>query len=68
MPDISRLFDSLGIKVFFISAFTGQGLSELTSEIMAMLERLKYSQGGPQVPVTIFRPEPKAGRGRAKAD
>jgi GTP-binding protein len=68
MPEIRRLFNSMGINVFFISAITGLGLSELTSETMAMLERIVDSQGGPEVPVAVFRPKPKVGRRREKVD
>jgi GTP-binding protein len=68
MPELSHIFNSLRIKVFFISAVTGRGLSELTSEIMAMLEGVEDSQSGPEVPVAIFRPKPQAGRRREKAD
>jgi GTP-binding protein len=68
MPEIRQSFNSVGIKIFFISAVTGQGLSELTSETVAMLERIEDSQGGSEVPVVVFRPKPKAGRRREKAD
>jgi GTP-binding protein len=68
LPEVRRFFNSLGIKVFFISAVTGQGLSELISETMTMLERVEDLRGGPEVPVAVFRPKPKVGRRREKVD
>jgi GTP-binding protein len=59
LPEISQLFKSLGIKVFFISAISGQGLSELLSEIMTTLDRVGDKQVGPEAPVAVFRPKPK---------
>jgi GTP-binding protein len=68
LPEVRHLFARLGIKVFFISAATGHGLSELTAEIMAVLEKLKETPGGREVPVAVFHPKPRAGRRRGKAD
>jgi len=62
LPDIHRLFKSPGMKVFFISAVTGQGLSELMPEIMTMLERVGDIQVGPEVPIAVFKPKPRVGR------
>jgi GTP-binding protein len=62
LPEIRRLFNSLGIKVCYISAVTGQGLPELLSEIMNTLERMGDVQVGPEVPVAVFRPKPKVRR------
>ncbi len=66
LPEFSRLFKSLDIKVFFISAVTGQGLSELIPEIVTMLDRAGDAQVGSQVPVHIFRPQPRVGRKKRK--
>jgi GTP-binding protein len=66
LPDIRRLFKSLGIKVFFISAVTGQGLSELMPEIMTMLERVGDIQVCPEVPIAVFKPKPRVGRTKKK--
>lgn len=68
MPEISRLFNSLGLEVFFISAMTGQGLAELVSEVTVMLESMGDIRMGPEVPITVFRPKPKVGRRRERAD
>jgi GTPase len=66
LPEIGQLFNSVGTKVFFISAMTGQGLSELASEIITMLEMVGDKQVGPEVPTAIFRPKPKVGRSERK--
>jgi GTP-binding protein len=68
LPEIRRFFNSLGINVFFISAVTGEGLSELMSETMTMLERIEDTQGSPEAPIAVFRPGPKLGRRRDKVD
>jgi GTP-binding protein len=64
--EIRQIFNSLGIKVFFISAISGQGFSELLSEIMSMLEKVGDMQVGPEVPVAVFRPKPKFARSKRK--
>ena len=64
LPEIEQLFGALGIKAFFISAFTKQGLSELMSEIVRMLEEVQASYTGSDVPMAIFRPKPKVRRGK----
>jgi GTP-binding protein len=66
LPEISRLFKSTGIKVFFISAVNGQGLTELMQEIVTMLDRAGDTQVGPQVPIHVFRPQPRVGRTKKK--
>ena len=66
LPEISRSFASMGIKVFFISAISGQGLSELLSEIMTMLEQVGDKQGGPEVPVAVFWPKPRVRQTKRK--
>lgn len=62
LPEIRQLFSSLGMKVFFISAITIQGLSELMSEIISMLEMAREQLAGSEAPVAVFRPKPKVRR------
>jgi GTP-binding protein len=64
LPEIEQLFGTLGIKAFFISAFTKQGLSELMSEVVRMLEEVQARCNGSDVPMAIFRPKPKVRRGK----
>ena len=62
LPEIRQLFSSLGLKVFFISAITKQGISELMSEIIRMLEMVHDELSGSEVPMAVFRPKPKVRR------
>lgn len=62
LPEIRQLFSSLGIKAFFISAITKQGLSELISEIIRMLDMVQEEVAALEAPIAVFRPEPKVRR------
>jgi GTP-binding protein len=62
IPDTDGLFKSAGTKAFFISAAKGEGLSELLSEITNMLDAAKDVPIGAEVPVKVFRPQPKIRR------
>lgn len=64
LPEIRQLFSSLGVKVFFISAITKQGVSELISEIAKILEEVQEKGTGSEVPMAVFRPKPKVRRGK----
>jgi GTP-binding protein len=64
LPEIEQLFGTLGIKAFFISAITKQGLSELMSEVVRMLEEVQSRCTGSEGPMAIFRPKPKVRRGK----
>ena len=64
LPEIRQLFSSLGIKAFFISAITKQGVSELISEIAKILEEVQEKGTGSEVPMAVFRPKPKVRRGK----
>jgi GTP-binding protein len=68
LPELRRLFQSQDIEAFFISAVTGQGLSELIPEMLTMLEKTGDTQAGPQVPITVFRPQPKVRRVKKKVE
>jgi GTP-binding protein len=62
IPEIRRQLKEQGIETFFISAVTGQGLPELIKEIASSLERVGDKPTGLQVPVTVFRPQPRVRR------
>ncbi|MFC2050695.1 GTPase ObgE [Chloroflexota bacterium] len=64
LPEIGQLFDTLGIKAFFVSAITKQGLSELMSEVVRGLEEVQAGCTGSEEPMAIFRPKPKVRRGK----
>ena len=62
LPEIRQLFNSQGIEVFFISAIAKQGLSELMSELIGLLEMDKEKLAGSEAPMAVFRPKPKVRR------
>jgi len=62
IKEIDRLYKSLGKKVFFISAVSGQGLPEMLAEITRMLDAARDLLVGREVPVVVFRPKPKMRR------
>jgi GTP-binding protein len=68
LTELRRLFESLDIKANFISAVTGQGLQELIPEIITLLEKAGDMTAGPQVPITVFRPQPKVRRIKKKLE
>jgi GTP-binding protein len=64
LPEIEQLFHTLGIKAFFISAITRQGLSELMSEVIRVLAEVQAGCTDSEEPMAIFRPKPKVRRSR----
>jgi GTP-binding protein len=64
LPEIGQIFDTLGIKAFFISAVTKQGLSGLMSEVVSVLEEIQARCTDSEEPMAIFRPKPKVRRGK----
>jgi GTP-binding protein len=63
LPETRQLFSSLGIKAFFVSAVTGQGVSELMSETAKILNEQEKDTGS-EAPMAVFRPKPRVRRGR----
>ena len=64
LPEIGQQFHTLGIKAFFISAITKQGLPELMTEVVRVLEEVQASCTGSEEPTAIFRPKPRVRRGK----
>jgi GTP-binding protein len=64
LPEMGRLFSSMGVKVFFVSAITGQGVSELVSETAKILDEIQEKDAGSEAPMAVFRPKPRVRRGR----
>ena len=64
LPEIRRLFSSMEMKVFFVSAITREGLPELISEIISMLGMIREETVGSEGPIAIFRPKPKNRRNK----
>jgi GTP-binding protein len=70
MPEINKIFKDIGIKVHFISAFTGEGVPELMSEVMSQLDRISPQQETPAVEETfaVFHPQPKGDNIKVERD
>ena len=67
--EIKEAFARAGIEVFFISAATGQGVSELMSAVAAKLKQIELCQvAGDEVPRKVFRPQPKELEAKVKKE
>jgi GTP-binding protein len=64
LTEIRQLFSSLGVKVYFVSAITGQGVSELVSETAKILDEIKEKDSGSEAPMAVFRPKPRVRQGK----
>ncbi len=61
LDELKREFVMKGVKAYFISAATGEGVPELMGEIAQMLSRLAEKKH-PEVRLKVFRPQPRAAR------
>lgn len=59
LDKIKEAFSSTGINAVYISAVTGQGVSELMAETMRMLEKVAPEKRKTGLPQRVFRPQPK---------
>jgi len=59
LDGIRDAFSSAGIKAFYISAATGQGVTELMAETMRTLEGVAVEVERTEVPKKVFRPQPR---------
>lgn len=59
LPQIQQVFGSLGLRVFFISAATKQGLPELISTVAELVDVVTAEEAVSEAPLAIFRPQPK---------
>jgi GTP-binding protein len=61
MPEIRKVFKGIGIKVHFISAFTGEGVPELMVEVLKELERITPQEEEPatEESFAVFHPQPR---------
>lgn len=64
LSEIRQIFNNLGIKVCFVSAITGEGVPELVSELIRMLDKAREEPIASGEPITVFRPKPKVGRSK----
>jgi Obg family GTPase CgtA len=59
LTDIQSAFTSAGIAVHFISAATGDGVSELMAETMKMLSEVTEAETARAIPKKVFHPQPR---------
>ncbi len=60
LEELREAFSNAGTPVLFVSAASGEGVSELMAETMTMLSRVAAEvEAGKKVPKTIFRPQPR---------
>jgi len=59
LAQLKEDFGNAGTIPFFISAATGEGVSELMAETMKVLAQVK-TEVGAGIPKKVFRPQPKA--------
>ncbi len=59
LEGIRNTLNSAGIKAFYISAATGQGVSELMSEAMRVLKEASTETVSIRLPKKVFRPQPR---------
>jgi len=61
LAEIADSFSAIGTDVFFVSAASGQGLTELMAEAMDLLRSIPAGEaGGIKVPKKVFHPPPKS--------
>jgi len=61
LDSMRETFNDVGINVFFISAETVQGVSEVMAEALDVLGRLKVEKKPVPVAGKVFRPKPRGG-------
>jgi GTP-binding protein len=60
LPQLQQEFSSLGMRVFFISAASKQGLAELLGTLAEMVDKADQELATAETPEFVFRPKPKA--------
>lgn len=64
LPQLQQEFSSLGLKVFFISAASKQGLAELLGIVAEMVDKANEELAAAETPEFVFRPKPKLRPGK----
>jgi len=63
LDEIKYAFGNAGVNVLFISAATGEGVTELMAETLRTLNQVTArEETGEKVPRKVFHPQPKIGR------
>jgi len=67
--EIEESFRQAGIEIFFVSAATGQGVSELISAVAEKLGKMEKSRVAiKEAPGKVFRPQPRDGGTRIRKE
>ena len=59
IPDLERELSSRDVSLFFISAATTQGVSQLMAKVAQMLDSIAAESRAEEAPVAVFRPQPR---------
>jgi len=60
LDEIKDAFSSAGTTALFVSAATGEGVSEVMAETMRLLQSVTAEEGaGKKIPRKVFRPQPR---------
>ncbi len=60
LAEIKDAFSSAGTTALFVSAATGEGISEVMAETMKLLQSVTAEEGaGKKIPRKVFRPQPR---------
>ncbi len=59
LAEMEDSFAAVGIRVFFISAVTTGGVSELMAETLNLLGQITQQQIAQEIPKKVFHPQPK---------
>ena len=60
LDEIKDAFSSIGTTALFVSAETGEGVSEVMAETMRLLQSVTVEEGaGKKIPRKVFRPQPR---------
>jgi len=71
MPQLEQEFRSLGIRVYFISAATGEGVEDLMKKTLELVSRTVSpvaTKKEPEAEYKVFRPRPLSDRKRSRRE
>lgn len=68
LTEIKKAFRNIGVNVLFLSAETGEGVSELMSEAMRMLNQIAAEPVESRTPKKVFRPQPRGGEASVRKE
>ncbi len=60
LAEIKDSFTAVGTRAFFVSAATGEGLPELMTETMSLLQSAARSEAGIKIQKKVFHPQPRS--------